>query len=166
MTHEVTCRNCGRVLHIAEEDARPSLTCPRCLALVVDPRALVRTDLPAAPRHKGALDDEVRRDSRGGTIVAAVLGAIVLVGVIVFLTSGGPQLVSASKDGPVVFGIGILVLGAIAAGTIVVVSTSKNKIVTALTGVVGGVFIGAGVVVLAIVLVCMGMLQTCANFNK
>ncbi len=109
----------------------------------------------------------MRRDSRGGTIVAAVLGVIVLICVVVFLSSGGPQLVSASKEGPVVFGIGILVLGAIAAGTIAVVSTSKNKIVTALTGVFGGLFIGAGVVVLAIVLTCMGILQTFATpFGK
>ena len=119
------------------------LTCPHCLALVVNPHALVRTDQPAAPLRNDALDDEVRRDSRVAIVVAVVLGAIVLIGVIVFLNGGGPQLVSASPEGPIVFGIGVSVLGAIAAGTIALVATSKNKVVSALTGVVGGLFIGA-----------------------
>ena len=85
-----------RKLHIAEGKGDSDL--PHCLALVVDPRALVRTDLPSAPLRKLALDDQVQRDSRGGTIVAAVLGVIVLICVVVFLSSGGPQLVSASKE--------------------------------------------------------------------
>jgi hypothetical protein len=172
--------------------------------MVVNPHALVRTDLPSppVPREVGAnestcptcgkpvariwrlcpyceepirrraaigsrdsLDDEVRRDSRGGLGAAIGIGVLLMIGVIVFLASGGPKLVSSSKDGPAVFGIGILLLGAILAGIIAVVTTSKSKAVTALTSVFGGLLIGAGLVVLFLILICLGALQTC-QFGK
>lgn len=166
MPYEITCSRCRRVLRIAEGNTRPSLTCPHCLALVANPHALVRADLPAALPYTDSLDAEVQRDSHGGAVVAGVLAGMVLLGVFGFLASGGLNQVSLSSAVSVVLGLGILVLGAIATGTIAIASSSKSRAASTVTGVLGGLFIGAGVVVLIVVLMCMGIWQTCTHLGK
>jgi amino acid transporter len=170
MPQTVTCRRCQRELHITRDSTSPWLTCPYCLARVVNPQSLVRRDLPTSSLHReyerDSVDVEVSRDSHGGLIAGILLGVFLLIGGILFISSGGIKMVTASKEGPAVFGIGILVLGSILAGTVFVVSTSKNRVVTAVTGVFGGLLLGAGVIVLLIILFCLGILQTCADMAK
>jgi hypothetical protein len=106
----------------------------------------------------------VQRDNQGGIAVAITLGVMAVLGVILFLVYDGPSLVSASPEGPAVFGVGVFVLGSVAVGTIVLVVRSKNRTTTALGGVFGGLFLGAGFVLLFVVLMCAAMinfLQTC-----
>jgi predicted RNA-binding Zn-ribbon protein involved in translation (DUF1610 family) len=60
MSHEIACSACHRILRVEKAPTSPWLTCPRCLARVVNPAALVRTDFPSAPaRSEPASPGEV-----------------------------------------------------------------------------------------------------------
>jgi hypothetical protein len=50
MATQVTCSSCGHTLRVADDDPDRWLTCPRCLARVVNTRALVTADSPRRQR--------------------------------------------------------------------------------------------------------------------
>jgi hypothetical protein len=207
MLEETTCSACHSVLRVEKGSTSPWLTCPRCLARVVNPAALVRTDLPSAPaRTEPAsagqvaaasvcpgcgrevrsswracpecgeplrrspplplddLDRAAHRHNNGSRVVAIVLGVLVVFGIILFFAMGGVDLVNASKEGPAVLGIGVLVLGAIVAGVLAIACNSKNPTATAVSGIVGGVAFGAGAVLLVVLLFCLAALAAFQNF--
>jgi hypothetical protein len=68
MTHEVTCSSCKHLLRVSEGSRSPWLTCPRCLARVVNPAALVQTGPPAdrpEPPQRGPEERLCPRCGRG-----------------------------------------------------------------------------------------------------
>lgn len=207
MPREVTCSACNHVLRIAEGSSSPWLTCPRCLARVVNPHALVQTpgapggiqreppparpaerlECPGcgqevragwrlcphcgvpigartAPRFDDSLERDVRRDSRAGLIVTITLAAFLLIGIILFLAHGGMALVGASKEGTSVVVIGGVMLLGIVAGVGAIAFRSKNRAVTAVSGVLGGLAVGAGAVLLVTLLMCLALLAAFQNF--
>jgi hypothetical protein len=159
MPHAITCSCCQCQLQITRDSPSPWLTCPRCLGQLINPRALIRPG--SSPGDEASLDDEVRRDRLGGTFAAIVLCVLLPLGVIVSVSSGGPKLVSASKEGPAVFGLGVLILGSIFICTVMTVSSSKDLALRAATGVVGGLLVGAGMVVLLIILFWLAIVESC-----
>jgi hypothetical protein len=73
MTRELVCPGCRRALEVPDDPQAPTLTCPRCLAEVPDPRATAITDRPAT------LGREVGTDSQwvqAGLVAAAILGSL------------------------------------------------------------------------------------------
>jgi hypothetical protein len=76
MARELVCPGCRRVLEVPDDPQAPTLTCPRCLAEVPDPRAAAITGRPAT------LGREVGKDSQW---VQAGLGAAIFLGSLAFL---------------------------------------------------------------------------------
>lgn len=128
--------------------------CPHC------GRTLAREG-PKSSR--ASLDAEVRRDSRGVNVVALVLGVLLMVGAVLFVAVGGPMAVQSSKDGAAVVGVGILALGAFVGGLIAMAVGARNRAVTVVSGVVGGVVLGVGAVLLVVLLLCMSIVAAFAN---
>ena len=121
--------------------------------------------LRAVSRRAGAhsTDDEVRQDSRVGFSLVGVLVGLLVVGLSVFFSMGGGNLAAASPEGTSVLVIGIGVLVAIAIGLIVIVSTTKDPAVTAVSGVVGGLALGGGAVLLVVALSCLAVMAMITN---
>jgi len=120
----------------------------------------------ASSRSKAVVsstDDEVRRDSRGVNVIALVLGGLLMVGAVLFLVVGGPMAVQSSKDGGAVVWIGILAMGAFVGGLIAMAVGARNHAVTAASSVVGGLVLGAGGVLLVVLLLCMSIAAAFAN---
>jgi hypothetical protein len=86
MTRELVCPGCSRVLEVPDEPLAPTLTCPRCLAEVPDPRATAVTGQPAALERAVARD---RQWVQAGLAAAALLALpAVLFGFYTFGASG------------------------------------------------------------------------------
>jgi hypothetical protein len=128
MATPVTCPSCGQTLQVTSDDPDRRLTCPRCLAPLVNPNALVttaaaspRSEVTAAPPRRArdaspALpDDDVRRDTKG-LGVGLILIMLGLLGGISFIAS------SSSRWGPILIGA-LLFIGAI----IGIVSVVRGK---------------------------------------
>jgi hypothetical protein len=146
-----TCTRCGR-------EVQPGWrTCPFC-------EAPLRGRRPARPA--GLLDDEARRDRTGATVVAAVLGALLLVGTVAFFAMGGAQLTAASEAGPGILAAGVLLLLALGVGVVVLVYTSRSRTSSTIGGVLGGVGMGLGAVVLYILLACAAVASALSNVGS
>jgi hypothetical protein len=143
---ERVCAECDRPVE------RGWRTCPFCAA-----------PLRRGSRRVGAsqMDVDVRRDSRGGQIGAAILTVLVLIGVAIFFAMGGPRLVSTSPDAASALGVGVLVLGVIVAGCIALMVNTSSTAAKTVAGILGGVVLGAGVVLLTLFLFCLGVMSTC-----
>jgi hypothetical protein len=129
--------------------------CPLCGTSLHEFRRLAADD---------SLERDVRRDSTGGHIFASVLGGIVLVGIILFFVFGGGELVSGSPEGPVIVLIGGTALVGLAVGLCVLGYKSKNPTTRTVSGVLGGLAIGAGGVALVVLLMCFAIMASITNF--
>ena len=126
--------------------------CPSCDALL---------RRPAAARGR-SLDLEVKRDSVGAIVVTAVMGALVLLGAVLFFATDSASVVAqASGDNQTIFAVLGLVVFAVVAGVLVLVWAARNPTVSIVSGVLGGVLLGALGVVLLICVAIQGIINTC-----
>jgi hypothetical protein len=136
--------------------------CPNCDARLRRPRRRL-----AEP----ALDVEVRSDSHVSAIVLGVLAVLSIVGVGLFLASGGLDLVNfTGPAGAHVLLLGGAVVGVVVVGVGVLVWTSKGAGTKALSGMLGGLTIGLSIaltfavlLLLAIWSACIGILEACSR---
>src|SRR5206468_3017749 len=94
MPHQVNCPSCGRVLKVPENVKTSQLSCPRCLARFDNPAASTRqveeppltvtlaepeaTALrgPSRARAVTNVDEDVRRDTKGTSVVLILLAVL------------------------------------------------------------------------------------------
>jgi hypothetical protein len=117
-----------------------------------------------ARRPGSDVDIDVRRDSNGGIIVAAVLGGLLLLGVVMFFAMDGPKLVGSSKDGPTVLAVGVVILGLVVGGCVAIAIGVKKKEATLVSGILGGAAVGTGIVLLFVLLACLSIVAAIDNF--
>jgi hypothetical protein len=87
-----------------------------------------------------------------------------MVGAVLFVVVGGPMAVQSSKDGrAAVVWIGILAMGAFVGGLSALAGGARNRTVTAVSSVVGGLVVGAGGVMLVALLLCMSIAAAFAS---
>jgi hypothetical protein len=98
------------------------------------------------------LDNEVRNDTQGVLIGLAVAAGMLILGFFLFTGLGGGELVQASKQGPVIFGMGILFLGAIAVCVFALVWKTPSSGGKGLSGILGGLAAGATIALSVILL--------------
>ena len=174
MSRTAKCDRCDRQLWV-DDVHEPWLTCPRCLNAVHNPwydgGAAVTTEPRPSPRTAGfSLERDVRRDRTGSVIGLCVVGVLLVVGVVVFIATGGPQLVAASPEGPAVFGITLLILAAIVIGVGCLIYFSRDATAKIIGGTLGGVAAGAvvvlGFVLLVIFAICAGISDFLNTCNK
>ena len=176
MAHETTCPSCRRVLRVADDVHTRWLTCPRCLTAVAEHPG-PPTERPDAPSDFGSVarprirplappDVDVRRDQRGVSWIAIALGGLILVGVVLFFPLRGFAAVMATGDPDKVMFFGLLVLGAFVAGLVALALGIRSHGVTVALSVVGGLAVGAGLVLLFLLFFCMSVLATCNNSWK
>ena len=113
---------------------------------------------------QASLDDEVRRDNRGVNVIAIVLGGLLVVGAVLFVVVGGPMAIQSSNGGEAVVFVGVLAMGAFVAGLIALAVGARNQAVTAVSGVMGGLAIGAGAVLLVVLVLCLSICAGITNF--
>jgi hypothetical protein len=82
-------------------------------------------------------------------------------GLILFLAFGGPGLVRASGGGGTILFVGGTAILAVVAGMIAIGYKSPSPTAKAVSGIIGGIVIGAGTVVMVVLLACMAFLATC-----
>jgi hypothetical protein len=155
---------------------QPDNSGPQCAfcgeALKPHWRVCPHCDMPVQRRRAtgDSVERDVRRDRTGSIIGLCVVGVLLVVGVIAFLATGGPQLVSASPEGTAVFGITLLILAAIVIGVGCLMWFSKDATAKAIGGALGGVAAGAtivlGFVLLVILAVCAGISDFLNTCNK
>jgi hypothetical protein len=137
------------------ESITRATTCPSC-SREVDPvwRACpyCQSSLRAARPEQthASLDAEVARDSRGTNFVAITLGALLLLGVILFVAIGGPMMVQSGTDPGQVLLVGLLAIGAFVGGVIALAVGARPRAVNPVFGVVGGLVVGVGVALLVV----------------
>jgi hypothetical protein len=120
MPHQVNCPSCGRVLKVPDSVKTSQLSCPRCLAKFDNPAAstpaaeepplTVTLAEPQAaargrPDHGRAVtivDEDVRRDTRGTSVVLILLAVLGGLGLLFYfwiglgsLQQGGSQILIA-----------------------------------------------------------------------
>jgi hypothetical protein len=207
---DLVCLNCGHHLRIAADAEESWLSCPRCLAVIANPRRSAVATRPSSPAE-GAFspavcpgcgepvqpswrycplcnarcgptpglqplplpDVEVRRDSKGAVLCLVVIGVLVLIGVGLFAASGGFAVVSASKAGPAILLLGLVVLVVIGAGTGILLFGSKSPTTKVVSGVLGGLAAAATValvfvliILAAIAAVFVSILETCGKCGR
>jgi hypothetical protein len=198
MTQEVTCSNplCNHVLRVASGVSSPWLTCPRCLAKVVNTAALVRTDAQAVTPDRPTsseptcpacgepirgnwrlcpqcgeslgtwqaqwagdnVEQQTHRDSSGSVAVGVFLALLVVLGLILFLVSGGLGLVLTG--GPDVIAIFTVLFLIIILGVIAIARGTRSPTAHAVSGVFGGILVGGATVLLVIGLLCLSFIAT------
>jgi hypothetical protein len=210
----VTCSACGQRLRVTEDVPGNWLTCPRCLASVLNPlrpgaphreeflsetaevpvvrrlcpecrqpvesswRFCPNCDFPLRARRRvlrdRPVDAEVKSDATVSIVVMSILGALVLFGIVIFVSSGGLDL--AFFSGPsggrflLLAGVGIVV---VLVGVGVLVRASKGPGTKALSGVLGGVAIALTLgLTFAVLLLCaiwsafIGLIETCSQCGR
>lgn len=150
------------------EEPRPPRTCPSCEQPVERgwrfcPYCEEELRRPRRSSKAAALEDDVTQDTTGGMVVAIVLGGLLLLGIIVFFVMDGPRILSKSKDGWV-FGVGGVVLVLVLIGSVAVAIKSRNKTASLVSGVVGGVTFGVGLVGLVVLLACLAIMAAINDF--
>jgi hypothetical protein len=151
------CPECGL-------DVRPEWRfCPGCNASLRRRRG---GRLPPEPW----LERDVRRDTTGTLVSLLTLGALLVAGVIAFLVMDGLSLVDASREGPVVLMVALLVIGAITVGVVVLAFAAKGRTTRMVSSAVGGaavmITVAASVGLLLMFAVCAGIanfIETCAR---
>jgi hypothetical protein len=122
-------------------------------------------EVPLRPGRRSAKrrppDEDVRQDSLGANYALLALGALLLIGVGLFLATGGLRLVLAERDPKTVIVFGSAVLTVIISGLVAIGMGSRNPGTKLFAGVVGGFVAGAGALCLVIFALCIGVLSTC-----
>lgn len=144
-----TCPHCDRPV---ERDWR---FCPYC------EEELKR---PPSTGDAGPLERDVKRDTLGGSIVAGVLGTLLLLGIIIFFAMDGPKLLSQSQDAQGVVALGGVVLVLVLLGTVIIAFRSRNKTASMVSGMVGGLVFGAGIAMLVGLLACLAVAAAITDF--
>jgi hypothetical protein len=145
----LACSGCGRPID------RRWRVCPHC--------AEPLTVRPTARRNEW-IDGEVRGDTNRGGVLAKALGGLLLLGVVIFLLAGGPGLLRASPDAGLSLTIGICVLAATVAGVVALLSGRKNPAAGAVSGLLSGIAVGAGAVLLAVLVFCLTVIASINQF--
>jgi hypothetical protein len=148
-TGATTCPSCGREVDPVWR------ACPYCESSLREARPKL---------SYGSLDAEVGRDSRGTNFVAIALGALLILGVVLFVVIGGPMMVQSGTNVGQVILVGLLALGAFVAGVIALAVGARHQAVTAVSGVLGGLVVGVGVVLLVVLVACMTIAAAITNF--
>jgi hypothetical protein len=109
----------------------------------------------------------VSRDAAGAGYGIVLLVFLVLLGVILFFSFGGLRLVAAGKEMPILLVVGLVGFGAILAGLFSITAGKKQGAGGRASGILGGVAIGAGVVLLVVTFSCLAVvavfLETCGK---
>jgi hypothetical protein len=168
---------------VAGDDRERWFTCPRCLAPLVNPNALVTTAAPSPRREvqeaplrwlrerPPSLDDEVRRDTKGlgiGLISLALVGGIGIIIFFIVLCGGGlgnmrmAQIQQASTAALI---IGVLLFIPAITG-IVVAARSKDSGSRVMGGLLGAVGVGLLVLALCISFVVFAISSCLASCDK
>jgi hypothetical protein len=87
-----------------------------------------------------------------------------LLGVLCFFAVGGPGLLQASPDAGLSLFIGLCVLTAAVAGIAALLFGRNSPGVTAVSGMLGGVAVGAGAVLLAVLVLCLTVIASISQF--
>ncbi len=153
ITGATTCRSCGREVDPVWR------ACPYC-------ERPLRSARPEQVR--ASLDAEVGRDSRGTNFVALALGAILLLGVVLFVVIGGPMMVQSGTEPGQVLLVGVMAIGAFIGGVIALAIGARAQAVSTASSVVGGLVVGVGlallivfVALLTIAAAVTNIMQTC-----
>jgi len=144
-----TCPSCERRVE------RGWRVCPYCEQELKRPRVVSRID---------SLERDVKQDATGGIVVAAVLGTMLLLGIVAFFTMNGPQLLAQSGDAQGVLAVGGIALLVVVIGVVIITFKSRNKAARVVSGVVGGIAIGAGIVGLMVLLACLTLMAVINDF--
>jgi hypothetical protein len=115
-------------------------------------------------RRVRSLDHEVKRDSSTALVVTAVMGGLLLTGVIMFFATGAAALMAGAPDelkGILVL-VGAIML-AVVAGVIALVWTNRNPTTSILGGVLGTLSLTLGGILIGMLLVIIAIIATCAS---
>jgi hypothetical protein len=169
MATTVTCPSCGSTLQVASDDRERWLTCPRCLAQVVNPNVLVTTgapspqpEVPEAASQGPFLaspDDDVRRDTTGLRAFLIALALMGGIGIVLFLCGGGLGQTGQGLTLQATLVIGAVLFMLAITGSVVLSFRGSNPaargIGRVLVGGLVGTLIGAGFAILVCVLLVL-----------
>jgi Double zinc ribbon len=134
--------------------------CPHCEEYLRFERRRVR-------RRPRAADEDVRRDSRGANAGFLVLGGLVVAGAILFfIFFQGLDLALSSKQPQNIVGFCLIVLAIFLGGLVAIAVGSSSTAIRIVTGVLGGLTVGATLVCLVIFVFCVGIVSTCGLIAK
>jgi hypothetical protein len=153
---------------VAPAEERPAArTCPNCERPVERgwrfcPYCEEELRRPRTAGKAGRLEGDVQRDTTGGIIVASVLGGLLLLGIILFFAMDGPRMLGKDQDAHAGFIMGGSAVVLVMVGATVAALTARNKTVSLVSGLVGGIVFGVGVVFMAFSLFCISFF-TCGK---
>ncbi len=138
-----------------EEIVQPSWrVCPYCERPILRP----------PPRGRDDVDDEARTDRRAGNVVLVVLGALLIGGAVLFAVLGVPAMAQSAVEPGAVCVVGRVAIGALVGGVVFLALGARSRAVTVISSTLGGVAVGAGVVLLVVLVACMTIVAAFANF--
>jgi hypothetical protein len=137
-----TCPNCSRLV---ERDWR---FCPYCEEDLQRPRAAGKAS---------SLDRDIKRDTQVGCGMIGVLGAMLGVGIIVFVLSDGPRVLAGRPDALGGFLVWTVIVGLLVVGCVVGAFRTHSKAGSVAFGIFGGLAFMAGLFVMVVTLACMGI---------
>jgi len=105
------------------------------------------------------LELDVRRDTKAVQPVAIGLGALLIVGAVVFFWAGGMELVGSDFNAAIT--VCVVLVVAILAGLAAIAIGSRNKVVYGINGVLGGLLVGMAAVILTIAAMIHSMATAC-----
>jgi hypothetical protein len=134
MPVQLTCPSCNRVLKVPDDVKTRELSCPRCLAKFANPAAPARTaeeppltvtlaEPQAAPfggshrrRAVRIVDEDVRRDTKGTSVVLILLAILGGLGLLFYVWAGFASLQNGGGQVLIAVLLGVLFLGLITTG--------------------------------------------------
>jgi hypothetical protein len=125
MPVQLTCPSCSRLLKVPDDVKTSQLSCPRCLAKFDNPAATTRqveeplTVTLAEPHRRRAVtivDEDVRRDTKGTSVVLILLAILGGLGLVFYLWAGFASL--QNGGGEILIGVllSVLFLGLLTTG--------------------------------------------------
>jgi hypothetical protein len=106
----------------------------------------------------------VRSDNTASLIILAVLGVLMLVGVIWFLGSGGAGLwQTASEQGRGILALGVLLTVVLLVGLVVLVWSSPGVAAKTIAGTLGGIAIGVTMFLCLVTSAVIALLSACSR---
>jgi hypothetical protein len=130
--------------------------CPHC-------EQPLRAGLRSAGRRVRLPDEDEHYDSQGLNVGLMVLGILLVLGVGLFLVSGGLGLVLNVRNGATVLILGGVVGAVFLGGVLAIRAGASNQRVKSVTQMLGCFVAGAGAACLVIFATCIGLLNGCAR---